>query len=116
MSPAWKSVLTILLAATAGGVAAWIVWRLADRSLKAELSSGGDLLAQSLAQGRTQLSSQALAARNQIQAAVGTAIQQQVIPAVRTEVQRSLSSAGITPTFVTDVKKVLAVGVRVGII
>lgn len=116
LSPAWKAAFTVLLAATAGGVAAWVVWRIADSQLKAELSSGGDLLAQSLAQGRTQLSSQALAARNQIQTAVGTAIQQQVIPAVRTEVQRSLSSAGITPTFVTNVKKVLAVGQRVGII
>lgn len=111
-----KTFWMILVAAAAGGAAAWAVWQYADRALKSELQSGGDLLTQSLARGSAQLSSQALVARSQVQNAVGAAIQQQVIPVVRATVQQTLASQGITPELIAEAKKVLAVGQRVGII
>jgi ubiquinone biosynthesis protein UbiJ len=106
----------VLLAAASGGVAAWVVWRYADAQLKSELSSGGDLLSQSLAQGNTQLTAAAQRARQQAQQAVAQAITSQVVPAVRAEVTRDLNNAGVTPAFIAEVKKVLALGQRVGVI
>lgn len=111
-----KVLLYIALASVAGGAAAWVVWRIADSQLKANLTSGGDLLSQSLAQGNAQLTAAAQRARVQAQQAVAQAITSQVIPAVRAEVARDLTNAGVTPAFIANVKKVLAVGQRVGIV
>ena len=111
-----KTFWLALLAAASGGVAAYVVWQYADRSLKAQLTSGGDLLAQSLAQGSTQLTAQAQQARVRAQQAVSEVLMTKVIPQVRAEVTRDLTTAGITPQLIAEAKKVLVLARSAGVI
>jgi 3-oxoacyl-[acyl-carrier-protein] synthase III len=111
-----RPLFAIGLGALGGLVVGLIVWRYADQQLRAEFAQGGDLLAASLSQGSTQLSAQAQAARTQALAAVGQAIQRDVVPAVRQQVDQSLRSSGITPQLISEVQTALATARRLGVL
>lgn len=108
-------------AVAAGSISAalvgWLVWRYADRQLSDKLASGGSALTQQLTAGTTQLSTQALAARDRATAAVETALQERIRPQVRQEIVSTLASQGITrervDRFVSALDRLRSLGVPV---
>lgn len=108
--------LSLLAGAAAGAAVGLVVWRKADAELRAQFQSGGSQLAASLAAGRGQVTTLAAQGEAQVTAAVQSAIQQQVIPAVRTQVTQQLNAAGITPALITDLKQAIDLARRAGVI
>jgi len=108
--------LALLAGAAAGAAVGLLIWRRADTELRANFQSGGAQLATALQAGRGQVTALAAQGEAQVAAAVGTAIQQNVIPAVRTQVTAQLNAAGITPVLVADLKQAIALARTAGVI
>lgn len=116
MRPLTAALLCLSLGGLAGAGVALIVWKVADTRLRASFTSGSAQLAQALAAGRGQVTTLAQQGASQAAAAVQSAINTQVIPAVQAGVRSQLAASGITPALVADAKKVLALARQAGVI
>lgn len=99
--------LGLLLGAVAGSLVAVVVWRVADRRLRAALDEGGMALSARILGARGQLVSEAQLAALRVDQEVSAAVSRYVVPAVRTEVRSQLAAANVTPELVRDVRAAL---------
>lgn len=116
MRPLTAALLCLTLGGLAGAGIALIVWRVADLRLRAGLATGGQQLAQAVAAGQAAGYGQTAAGIAQVNAAVQTAIQTQVIPVVQNTVKARLTASGITPQLIAQATQVLALARSAGVI
>jgi hypothetical protein len=116
VKPTAAALLCLTLGGLAGGIVALVVWRVADANLRQNFTSGGAQLATALAAGQGQVSALAAQGAAGAAAAVQTAINTQVVPAVTTAVQQQLLASGITPQLVAQATQVLALARQAGVI
>jgi alpha-D-ribose 1-methylphosphonate 5-phosphate C-P lyase len=116
VKPLTLTLLCLALGGVAGAGIALVVWKVADRRLRAEFTTGGSQLATALAAGQGQVSALAQQGAQQAAAAVQTAITTQVVPAVQTTVRAQLAASGITPQLVSDARQVLSLARSAGVI
>lgn len=106
----------LLVGSAAAALTALLVWRFADRRLRTELTSGGTELTRQLASGSTQISTEALAARDRVLRQLDAAIGTQILPQVTRQVQQQLTANGITKDRVDRLSRALELAERAGVI
>lgn len=106
----------MLLGASTGVIVGLLVWRYASKQLAAGLTEGRAKLAQELGVGVAEVDRQIEAGSDRVQAEIRTAVQTLVVPQVITTVRAQLTTAGVTPQMISDLKQALALARRAGII
>jgi hypothetical protein len=69
-----------------------------------------------LSAGTTEIAQAARRGREDLDRALTQAVQERILPAVRTEINNKLQSAGITPQLISDVKQILNAAKAAGLI
>jgi hypothetical protein len=108
--------LPLALGGVAGIVVGLIVWRVAAKKVEQGLVEGGQRLEQEFAAGREDIQRRTRQGISAGQAEIERAIQKEIRPQVRQQVQASLTEAGLTPQLLADARRVLDLARRAGVI
>jgi hypothetical protein len=108
--------LPLALGGVAGIVVGLIVWRVAAKKVEQGLVEGGAALEAGFAAGRADIQRRTREGIAAGQAEIERAIQREVRPQVRQQVQTSLTEAGLTPQLLADVRRALDLARRAGVI
>lgn len=108
--------LSLLVGAGAGALVGFGIWWYASKKLEEGFSTGLEQMASELGVGSAELRAQLAAGTQQLRTELAEQVEAQVRPAVRTEIQRTLSSYGITPEVGRRINLTLAAAERLGIL
>ncbi len=108
--------LPLALGGVAGILAGLVVWRIAASKLEKSLQEGAGELSAQFAAGRTDIQQRTRAGIQSAEVAIRQAIALEVRPAVIAQVATSLSSAGLTPETLANVRRALELARRAGVI
>ena len=106
---------TAFLGALAGGVSAAAVWMIASRLLDKQLQQGATQLSFGLQQGRGALEARIQQGRDLLEGQIRSAVQAQVPPVVRAELESTLRRYNITPETGQNISTILSYGNALGL-
>jgi hypothetical protein len=111
-----STVGSVLLGAAGGLLAGVGVALVASRILDQRLAEGSSTLTERLGAGREELDAAFAEGRAQLERLVADRVRDEVPPVVRREVERSLSSYGLTPDTGRQIAQVLSYAERAGLL